>query len=809
MWLAVLIMMDERKTKGQLITELRELRQRLFIFEQDQKKLKLSITERKRAENIMHARLRLLKFAESHSLEEFTQATLDESEALTTSSIGFYHLVEADQRTLSLQTWSTNTLQHMCTAEGKGQHYDVAKAGVWVDCVHQRRPVIHNSYDALPHRKGMPPGHAPVVRELVVPIFRANKIVAIIGVGNKPSDYDEWDVEAVSLLGDLSWDIAERKLAEDALRESEEHYRSLFDHMLNGFAYCQMHFEQDQPVDFTYLNVNVAFESLTGLKNVVGKQVSEVIPGIRESDPELLKIYGRVALTGIPERFETYVEPLKMWFSISVYSPKKEHFVAIFDVITERKRAEEELRRAKDELEQRVEERTEELTETVAQLEEEMSEREEAEQQAATLGRLYHLLSRVNEAIVRAQDQEGLFRQACRIMMEEGSFLLCWIGRVDWEAGLVRAAAQYDLGNDYPQNITISLEEVPEGRGPTGVAVRQGRWDVCLDIAADPRMAPWRKQALARGFKSSAAFPLFVGDRVEGVLTLYSGQNSSFNTEEISVLNSLAQDLSFAMESMDREARRRQAEEEIHRLNEELEQRVKERTAELEFANRELEAFSYSVSHDLKAPIRAIEGFSRILMHKYSATLESEILRMLNIIYSNTRRMSQLIDDLLTFSRTSRKKVKQAEINFYAMTTKAFEQLRHLTPERDMQLNIYELPPAIGDPSLIEQVMVNLLANAIKFTRSRKTAVIEVGGRVAEQKTIYYVKDNGVGFDERYADKLFGVFQRLHSYDEYEGSGVGLAIVKSIIQRHGGRVWAEGKVDQGATFYFTLPKNGD
>ncbi len=177
-----------------------------------------NITDRKQAEITMLTRLRLLKFAESHSLEEFTQATLDESEALTGSTIGFYHLVETDQRTLSLQSWSTNTLQHMCTAEGKGQHYEIAEAGVWVDCVHQRRPVIHNNYDALPHRKGMPPGHAPVMRELVVPISRANKIVAIIGVGNKPSDYDERDVEMVSLLGDLSWDIAERKRAEEALR---------------------------------------------------------------------------------------------------------------------------------------------------------------------------------------------------------------------------------------------------------------------------------------------------------------------------------------------------------------------------------------------------------------------------------------------------------------------------------------------------------------------------------------------------------------------------------------------------------------
>jgi PAS domain S-box-containing protein len=177
----------------------------------------LDISDRKRVESIMQARLRLLEFAISHSMDEFLTATLDEIEALTGSTIGFYHFLESDQKTLSLKNWSTNTLKNMCTAEGKGGHYDIAKAGVWVDCVHERRSVIHNDYVSLPHRKGMPEGHAPVVRVVVVPIFRGNLIKAIIGVGNKSTNYDESDIEIVSQLGDLSWDITERKRTEEEL----------------------------------------------------------------------------------------------------------------------------------------------------------------------------------------------------------------------------------------------------------------------------------------------------------------------------------------------------------------------------------------------------------------------------------------------------------------------------------------------------------------------------------------------------------------------------------------------------------------
>ncbi len=188
---------------------------------QESRSMVVDITERKRAENIRNARLHLLQFAAAHSLDELLQATLDDLEVLTDSQIGFYHFLEADQQTLSLHAWSTRTLRELCKAEGKGRHYSVSEAGVWVDCIRERRPVIHNDYASLPHRRGMPPGHAPVVRELVVPVFRGDRIVAILGVGNKPKDYSEGDVEIVSNLADLAWDIADRKRAEQQAQERQ------------------------------------------------------------------------------------------------------------------------------------------------------------------------------------------------------------------------------------------------------------------------------------------------------------------------------------------------------------------------------------------------------------------------------------------------------------------------------------------------------------------------------------------------------------------------------------------------------------
>jgi len=253
--------------------------------------------------------------------------------------------------------------------------------------------------------------------------------------------------------------------------------------------------------------------------------------------------------------------------------------------------------------------------------------------------------------------------------------------------------------------------------------------------------------------------------------------------------------------------RRTQAEAALQRLNADLEERVVQRTRELQATNEELEAFSYTVAHDLRAPLITIAGFSELLLEDCGGQLGEDALRRLRLVADNARRMGRLIDDLLAFARLGRRSVAEAVVQPAEIARGAWDELDGVRGGRHVDLAIGDLPPCRADGALLRQVFVNLLGNALKFTRGQETPRIDVGWRAdleGSHERAYFVKDNGPGFDPRYAHKLFRIFQRLHSTDEFEGTGVGLATVHRIVLRHGGRVWAEGDVGKGATFFFTL-----
>jgi PAS domain S-box-containing protein len=309
-----------------------------------------------------------------------------------------------------------------------------------------------------------------------------------------------------------------------------------------------------------------------------------------------------------------------------------------------------------------------------------------------------------------------------------------------------------------------------------------------LDLTAEqePRLHP-RNTCIHHGFMSVALLPIPANRELVGLLQLNDRRKDRFTPATIQLFEGIAASIGIAL------------------MRKQAEKLLQDRTVQLENANKELESFSYSVTHDLRAPLRAIEGYSKMLLKKKAAQFDEETMRQFNLIRKSATEMNQLIDDILAFSRLGKQEVAVSKIDMAGLVEEIWAALMTINPERQISLRSDGLPPGVGDGALIRQVLSNLLSNAIKYTRNRDEVLVEVGGHADKNETVYYVKDNGAGFDMEYYSKLFGVFQRLHSAEEFEGTGVGLATVQRIIHRHGGRVWAEAEVDKGATFYFTLP----
>ncbi|MEX2240773.1 MAG: ATP-binding protein [Burkholderiales bacterium] len=355
-------------------------------------------------------------------------------------------------------------------------------------------------------------------------------------------------------------------------------------------------------------------------------------------------------------------------------------------------------------------------------------------------------------------------------------------GEAEWLAAAGRHRTRTEPGLRYPIRLLGDVE-----------ALKRGEPQV-IDTQTLPP-GPETAALLASGVKWYMAVPMIAGGELIGALS-FGGEQASFPEEQVVIAREVATQLAIAIAQS-------RLFEQVKRNAEQLEIRVRERTAELEAANKELESFSYSVSHDLRAPLRAVDGYARMMQEDFAERLGEEGSRQLGVVREEARRMGQLIDDLLAFSRAGRQAMRAARIDMTALARSVAAELAAEYPQAEVQVG--DLPPAAADPALLRQVWLNLIGNALKYSAREPAPRVEIGGRADGAQAEYWVRDNGAGFDERYAHKLFSVFQRLHGAHEFPGTGVGLAIVQRVVARHGGRVWAAGKPGAGAKFSFALP----
>ena len=688
------------------------------------------VTERRRNEALLQARLFLGNLSAQITLDEMLQAVLDQAEKITDSQIGFFHFIEDDQVTISLQTWSTNTLQNMCTAEGKGQHYPMDQAGVWAECLRTGEAMIYNDYASLTIRKGMPAGHAPVRRFISIPIERNGKVVAIIGVGNKLSNYDMPDVEVVSLLASEAWDLVLRLRADTARRESEGKYRSLMECQESSISTLDRHGV------FHYVNrIAAATLSEGGLpENIIGRNMSEFFPEpVFNYQMDLVRqvIQGGVGIVdesrsivvGRPRWYRTSIQPLRDAAGNATLA-----MVNAVDITG--------LKEAEVVLEEKVKDRTSEIE----------SVRQRLELAARTAG-----LGIWDWNLITGEHHwdEGMYRI---YNLEPGKYDHTTAG---WE--------QYVHPDDLPRERRL-IEEML-------------RYKKAYD----------------------SEFRITCPDKSEHYI----------KSNALTLENELGQPVRIIGVSYDI-THHKQAENVLRRSQDMLQK-----------ANRELERamvmkdeFLASMSHELRTPSTWILGLSESLQaHTYGDLNEKQQAALANIESCGIH-LLELINDILDVSKIEAGKLElQIEnCNLVDLCQASLRMVKGMAHQKNLLLNFSMVPATVEiavDPRRLKQILVNLLSNAIKFTPKNGAMGLEVEGNLKTRTLRLTVWDKGIGIKPEDLNRLFQPFLQLDSSlsRQQNGTGLGLALVKRLVQLHGGSIQVESEFGHGSRFSVFLPWN--
>jgi len=672
--------------------------------------------ERRKIGSIMKARLRLVDLSGTHSLEDLLVAALDEAEALTGSQVGFYHFLAEDQQTLLLQAWSTRTSRDMCQAEGKGRHYDVSEAGVWVDCIRENRPVIHNDYAALPHRKGLPPGHASIIRELVVPVLRNEKIVAILGVGNKSADYTGDDVKTVSQLADIAWDICELKRKEEDLRKSEED-------LSRAQAIAHLgNWSWDIPSDRISCSEEL-FRIYGADPYTFGGDIASVAQFMHPEDLWKLERVVSDARAGRPSQpidwrivrldgSERVVEVSSMELEVGADGRPGKTFGITLD-ITERRRAEE----------------------------------------------LTRMMSEMLDAApcsITVHDFEGRFLYANR-----------------------RTSVWHDYGHEELMALSLGDLDVPESK-----ALFKERVRLIEELGeAVFEVAHCRKDG------STLPLQVFAKKVAWGGKPAILGVSTDITERKI-------------------------AEEELKALNSYLEEqkvRADELAVEAQGAARAKSEFLALMSHELRTPLNGVLGFAELLS---GTRLDEEQEEFTKTILDSGKHLLDLVNDILDFSSIDKghMQIESAPILVAALVESSCSPIRKAAADKGLEFSSVtaaDVPEEItGDIRRIRQILINLLGNAIKFTR-RGAVVLEIATSSLDgcPALEFSVEDTGPGIAPEMIGYLFKPFTQADSTvsRQFEGTGLGLAISLRLAEAMGGTLGVVSNPGKGSRFTFRFP----